>query len=430
MREAGFDRANPIIGGNFMNAVGIDVSKKKSTVTIRQPGDVVLMPPRDFRHTQSSINELIATIQGLNGETKVCMEHTGRYYEPMASWLSKAGIFVSTINPKLIKDFGDDSLRALKTDKADSKKIARYALDRWAKLRQYSPMDETRSQLKTMNRQFSFYTDQKTAMKNNLIALLDQTFPGANGFFDSPARSDGSQKWVDFVYTYWHVDCVRGKSLSAFTEHYRKWCKRKGYNFSADKAEEIYHVAGDLIAVFPKNDNTKLLIQQAVTLLNTTSQMVESLRAQMNQTASTLPEYPAVMAMNGVGPTFGPQLMAEIGDPTRFTLRGALTAFAGVDPRADQSGDHNRKSNRTSKKGSPYLRKTLFLIMDGLIQRSPTDSPVYAFMDKKRAQGKPYLVYMTAGANKFLRIYYGTVRDYLKQKGLWPDPESDEVNSV
>ena len=237
-----------------MNAVGIDVSKKKSTVTIRQAGDIVLLPPRDYRHTQSSINELIAIIKGLDGETKVCMEHTGRYYEPMASWLTNAGIFVSAVNPKLIRDFGDESLRAPKTDKADSKKIARFALDRWTKLRQYSPMDETRNQLKTMNRQFSFYTDQKTAMKNNLIALLDQTFPGANDFFDSPARSDGSQKWVDFVYTYWHVDCVRGKSLSAFTEHYRNWCKRKGYNFSAGKAEEIYRVAADLIAVFPKSE--------------------------------------------------------------------------------------------------------------------------------------------------------------------------------
>ena len=57
-----------------------------------------------------------------------------------------------------------------------------------------------------MNRQFGFYMAQKTAMKNNLIALLDQTYPGANDFFDSPARSDGSQKWVDFVHTYWHVD--------------------------------------------------------------------------------------------------------------------------------------------------------------------------------------------------------------------------------
>ena len=379
-----------------MNAVGIDVSKGKSAVTIRRPGDIVLMPPRDIPHTQSSINELIEIIRSLDGETKVCMEHTGRYYEPVATWLSDAGIFVSAVNPVLIKDFGDDSLRAPKTDKADSKRIARYTLDRWAKLKQYGNMDKTRNQLKTMNRQFGFYMSQKTAMKNNLIALLDQTYPGANGFFDSPARSDGSQKWVDFVYTYWHVDCVRSKSLDAFTQRYQNWCKRKGYNFSADKAEKIYQLSSDLIAVFPKDDSAKLLIRQAVAMLNTASETVESLRLKMDETASTLPEYPVVMAMNGVGPTLGPQLMAEIGDVTRFTHRGALTAFAGVDSGKNDSGQRIQKSVPTTKKGSPSLRKTLFQIMDGLIRRSPVDDAVYAFMDKKRTQGKPYYVYMTA----------------------------------
>ena len=395
-----------------MNAVGIDVSKGKSTVTIRRPGDVVLMPPRDIPHTKSAINELIKQIQSLDGETKACMEHTGRYYEPLAAWLSDAGIFVSAVNPVLIRDFADDSLRTPKTDNADSKKIARYTLDRWAKLKQYGSMDKTRNQLKTMNRQFSFFMAQKTAMKNNLIALLDQSYPGANDLFDSPARSDGSQKWVDFVYTYWHVDCVRGKSLSAFTEHYRKWCKHKGYNFSAEKAEKVYEASCDLIAVFPKDDNTKMLIRQAVAMLNTASETVENLRIKMDETASALPEYPVVMAMNGVGSTLGPQLMAEIGDVTRFTHREALTAFAGVDPGKNDSGKHVQKSVRTSKKGSPHLRRTLFQIMDGLIKRSPIDDPVYVFMDKKRAQGKPYYVYMTAGANKFLRIYYGRVREY------------------
>ena len=396
-----------------MNAVGIDVSKGKSTVTIRKPGDVVLLSPCDIPHTQSQINALIELIRGLDGETKVCMEHTGRYYEPIASWLSDAGIFVSAVNPSLIKNFGDDSLRSPKTDKADSKKIARYTLDRWANLKQYGGMDKTRNQLKTMNRQFGFYMEQKTAMKNNLIALLDQTYPGANDFFDSPARSDGSQKWVDFIYTYWHVDCVRSKSLEAFTQHYRNWCKRKGYNFSTLKAEAVYQLSSDLISVFPKDANTKMLIRQAVAMLNTASATVESLRLEMDKTASTLPEYPIVMAMNGVGPTLGPQLMAEIGDVTRFTHRGALTAFAGVDPGKDDSGQRVRKSVPTTKKGSPSLRKTLFQIMDGLIKRSPADDPVYAFMDKKRAQGKPYYVYMTAGANKFLRIYYGRVKEYM-----------------
>ena len=396
-----------------MNAVGIDVSKGKSTVAIYQPGGQVILNPCDFHHTQSDISSLIGIIKGLDGETKVCMEHTGRYYEPVATWLSDAGIFVSAVNPILIKGFSNDSLRSPKTDKADSKKIARYTLDRWNTLKQYGHMDETRNQLKTMNRQFGFYMDQKTAMKNNLIALLDQTYPGANTFFDSPARSDGSQKWVDFAYTYWHVDCVRGKSLETFTEHYKNWCKRKSYNFSTTKAEKIYHDSANLIAVFPKDANTKMLLHQAVDMLNLTSKTVESLRTKMDQTAASLPEYPVVMAMNGVGPTLGPQLIAEIGDVTRFVKRGSLTAFAGVDPGKNESGKYSQKSVPTSKKGSPHLRKTLFQIMDSLIKRSPIDDPVYAFMDKKRAQGKPYYVYMTAGANKFLRIYYGRVNEYL-----------------
>lgn len=400
----------------MLNAVGIDVAKRKSTVTIRRPGDEVVLPPCDIRHNQTEIIDLITYIKSLEGETKVCMEHTGRYYEPMAYWLSNAGIFVSAVNPILIRNFkDDDSFRAPKTDKADAAKIARYTLDRWTKLKQYGLMDEIRNQLKTMNRQFGFYMDQKTAMKNNLISLLDETYPGANNFFDSPAREDGHQKWVDFVYTYWHVDCVRGKSLKAFTEHYQNWCKRKGYNFSVRKVKEIYEKSSGLIAMFPKDDNTKMLVRHAVDVLNSTSATIERLRREMDKVASTLPEYPVVMAMDGVGPTLGPQLMAEIGDVTRFTKRGALTAFAGVDPGGDQSGDHERKSNRTSKKGSPHLRKTLFVIMDGILQRSPADNPVYLFMDKKRSQGKPYYVYMTAGANKFLRIYYGRVKEYLER---------------
>ena len=224
------------------------------------------------------------------------------------------------------------------------------------------------------------------------------------------------------------MDCVRGKSLAAFTEHYKSWCKRKGYNFSASKAEEVYRTASDLIAVFPKDDNTKMLVRQAVSVLNVTSETVEALRVKMDQTASQMPEYDVVLGMDGVGPTLGPQLIAEIGDVTRFEHRGALTAFAGVDPRKKESGDYERRSNPTTKKGSPHLRKTLFQIMDGLIQRSPQDNPVYAFMDKKRAEGKPYYVYMTAGANKFLRIYYGKVNAFLSPKEDG-EAEADESDS-
>ena len=396
-----------------MNAVGIDVSKGKSMVAILRPYGEVVASPFEVKHTVSNLNSLIERIKSVDGESRIVMEHTGRYYEPIVRKLSEANLFVSAVNPKLIKDFSDNSLRKVKSDKADAVKIARYTLDTWAELRQYSLMDEIRTQLKTMNRQFGFYMKHKTAMKNNLIGILDQTYPGANTYFDSPARSDGSQKWVDFVSSYWHVDCVRKMSPSAFTEHYQNWCRRKKYNFSKAKAEEIYGKAKELVPVLPKDELTRLIIKQAVEQLNTASTTVESLRTLMNETATKLPEYPIVMAMNGVGSSLGPQLMAEIGDVSRFTHKGAITAFAGVDPGVNESGTYEQKSVPTSKRGSGELRKTLFQIMDVLIKTMPQNDPVYQFIDKKRAQGKPYYVYMTAGANKFLRIYYGRVKEYL-----------------
>ena len=396
-----------------MNAVGIDVSKGKSMVAILRPYGEIISTPFELKHTSSDINALVEQIKSVEGESRIVMEHTGRYYEVLAHQLSQANLFVSAVNPKLIKDFDNDSLRKVKSDKADAVKIARYALDKWQNLKQYSVMDELRNQLKTMNRQFGFYMKHKTAMKNNLIGILDQTYPGVNTYFDSPARSDGSQKWVDFASTYWHVDCVRKMSLNAFTDHYQKWCKRNKYNFSQAKAEEIYGTAKELVPVLPKDEVTKLIIKQAAHQLNSASQTVENLRSLMNETAAKLPEYPIVMEMKGVGPSLGPQLISEIGDVTRFHSKGALTAFAGVDPGVNESGTYSQKSVPISKRGSADLRKTLFQVMDALIKTMPQDDPVYMFLDKKRAQGKPYYVYMTAGANKFLRIYYGRVKEYL-----------------
>lgn len=396
-----------------MNAVGIDVSKRKSMVAIIRPFGEVVYSPFEIKHTSNDIQSLIHLIYSIEGESRIVMEHTGHYYESLARELSAAGLFVSAVNPKLIKDFDNNSLREVKSDKADAIKLARYALDKWPDLRQYTVMDELRNQLKIMNRQFDFYMKHKTAMKNNLISILDQTYPGVNTYFESPARSDGRQKWVDFATTYWHVDCVRKMSLKAFTEHYQKWCKRKKYLFSKSKAEEIYGKAKELVPVLPKDAVTKEIIKQAAEQLNSISATVEELRAKMNETASKLPEYPVVMEMKGVGTSLGPQIMAEIGDVTRFTHKSAITAFAGVDPGVNESGDYKKKSVHTSKRGSSQLRKTLFQVMEVLVKTIPQEDPVYRFIDKKRAEGKPYYVYMTAGANKFLKIYYGRVKEYL-----------------
>lgn len=396
-----------------MNAVGIDVSSRKSTVAVLRPFGEVVQIPFDVHHSAEDLTTLAQRLKSIEGETRIVMEHTGRYYEGIAKVLHEAGLFVSTVNPLLIKEYGNNSLRKVKTDKADAMKIARYALDNWAELRDYTPMDTIRYDLKTLNRQFQLASKQKTATANNLIALQEQSFPGIRKLFDSPVRSDGTQKWVDFTHDFWHADCVRGSSQNAFTERYRKWCKRNRYQFSMEKAAEVYALAQAAVVLVQKTSVTKTLVQEAANQLTAISRSVETYRTEMNKLASQLPEYPVVMQMYGVGESLGPQLMAEIGDVRRFQRKQSLVAFADIDPAPNESGDYHSRSNKTTKRGSPYLRKTLFNIMTIHLQRAPLDEPVFQFLDKKRAEGKPYYVYMTAAGNKFLRRYYAKVMAYL-----------------
>ena len=403
-----------------MFAVGVDVSNGRSMVAVLRSKEDVAIKPFEVQHTAEGFAALSRKLNELGSDTRIVMEHTGRYYESFAMSMHHAGFFVSTVNPLAIKNYQDGiTVRKVKTDKADSLKIARFALDNWASLPHYTPMDKIRYDLKTMHRQYQLSNKTKTALKNNLVALLEQCYPGANKYFDSPPRADGSQKWVDYVDTFWHVDCVAKISQKAFTERYRVFCKRHGYNFSEQTARKLHTEARQKYAVVPKSDMCKFLVKEAVAQLNAISRTVAAYRAEMNRLASQLPEYETVMGMYGAGKSTGPQLIAEIGDIRRFASKKSLVGFAGIDPIKNDSGDKVSKSKPSSKRGSPYLRKTLYTIMDVMIRTHPQDEPVYQFLDKKRSEGKPYYVYITAGMTKFLRIYYGKVRDSLKEQGLW-----------
>lgn len=396
-----------------MNSVGIDVSKGKSMIAVMRPFGELVVPPFEIHHTNSELCELTKLLSGLSGETRVVMESTGNYHLPVAWLLNDSGFYVSVVNAMLVHDYGNNGLRRAKTDKKDAIKLANYGLDHWLTLPRYVPEEDTRLMLKNCYRQYQQYSKVRTMLKNNLISLLDTAFPGANRLFSSPPRADGSEKWVDFVAAFWHCECVCGLSEKAFISKYQKWCKKCSYNFSEDKALDIYASACGHFSVMPKTDTAKLLVEQAVSQLRTTSAALAALKLEMQSLASSLPEYPVVMRMFGVGPALGPQLMAEIGNVRRFHSKKALVAFAGIDAPPYQSGQMDIYSRSISKCGSASLRRTLFLLMGVYLQNAPVNEPVYQFMDKKRSEGKPYKVYMMASANKFLRIYYATVKAYL-----------------
>ncbi len=401
-----------------MNAVGIDVSKGKSTVAVIQPFGYVIAEPFDVLHTDTELKELVKYIKSLSGETKVVMEYTGTYYEPIANALHNAGIFVSVVNPLLINDYDTNRVRKVKTDRIDALKIASFALDKWTRLREYTPAGTARKTLKIMNRQCIKLNKILVMQKNSLIALLDCCFPNVNTLFTSPCRkSDGHEKWVDFVLKFPHADSVAKFSLSSFKAKYQSWCRKNHYNYNESKAAEIHAYARTSVSTLPMTEAANTIVSESAKALNSTIETLAKFHAEMDALASQLPEYETVMSLFGVGKVICSQLIAEIGDIRQLKSGKSLTALAGIDPPPNQSGKDDPKSRRISKRGSTALRKTLFLIMTIYLQRQPIDEPVYQFLDKKRSEGKPYKVYMIAAAHKFLRIYYARVKEAMNAQG-------------
>lgn len=230
-----------------MNCVGIDVSKGKSMIAVMRPFGEVVCSPFEVLHTSSELSALAKRLKSLDGETRVVMEATGNYHLPIAVALHEAGIYVSVVNAILVHNYG---------------------LDRWLTLPKFTPEEENRMLLKTCYRQYRQYSKIQTILKNNLISpLLDTVFPGVNHLFSSPARADESEKWVDFVETFWYFQCVCGLSQKAFEKKYQKWCQKHDYYFTESKIFDIYTTACECVDVIPADGTTHLLIKQAVSQL-------------------------------------------------------------------------------------------------------------------------------------------------------------------
>jgi transposase len=243
-----------------MVAIGIDVSKGRSTIVALGEGKRVLQKPFDIAHTKTGLAQLATFVEKFGSDTRVVMEHTGVCYLTVAETLRKAGGRVSAVNPVLIKQFGDNTLRKVSTDNIASMKIAQYTPENRDQLRDYTVCDPLRDSLKSLVRQFEFEDKTLTAHKNSLNALLERTFPGIDGYFSSPTKATGHQKLIDFVLEFRHSDCVSGLSEAKFSEKYARFCKKNRYCFNEAEAKQIHAMSRENLTAIAKNDTGKTLV--------------------------------------------------------------------------------------------------------------------------------------------------------------------------
>lgn len=395
-----------------MISVGIDVSKEKSTVCILKPYGEVISKPFEVKHTNSELNKLDEFLRRLEGEVRIVMEATGVYHLPILTFLCEKGYFVSVINPYAMKKYAkDNNIRGVKTDRLDSITIANYGIDKWFKLQKYEKNDEVYSELKFLGRQYRHYMGMHVTALVELTHILDYVMPGIKTEFNSWTESNNRDKLCDFVERFWHYDLITAMSEEEFVDEYIAWAKEKKYHQNATKATKLYELASNGIPTLPSNTtSTKMLVQEAITVLRTIDSSLYSILTRMREIAKSLPEYSTVRAMGGVGDVLALKLIAEIGDVRRLHSAKSLIAVAGIDPPPYESGQFIGSNRRISKRGSSTLRKVGYEVMRVLKSHpAPQDDAVYNYILKKEAEGKNKKAAKIAGLNKFLRIYYARV---------------------
>ena len=395
-----------------MISVGIDVSKGKSVVCAMKPGGEVLFAPLEILHTTEDLVSLATTLQNYSEEVRVVLEATGHYHWPVVSLLVENNIFVSCINSLRMSRYCAQDIRKGKSDKIDSIKIASYGIAYWSDLEPISPTGEAYEELRFLSRQYYQHTSFLIKAKINLGNLLDQTMPGIKVLLHSENRTN---KYLYVVERYWHFGNILHMGETAFTNDFCEWGKEKRFLKNKIIANRIFMLAHNGITTLPLSRSTKLVMQEAIKMVQEAEKSKDVILQRMQELACGLPEYATVLAMEGVGPILAPRLIAEIGDVRRFHSGSALIAYTGIDAPEKQSGSFRAEHRRISKRGNKYLRKTGYEIMTTITSNKPDNDAVYNFIMKKKAEGKRGKLALIAGLNKFLRIYYARVKEVYQE---------------
>lgn len=404
-----------------MICIGMDVSKEKSTVCAMEATGKLLLPPFDVPHTLPDMQALCSRLKALPGPVRIVMEATGHYHLPPCLILAEEGFFVCVENAMLIKRFGGIELHGGKTDPLDAKKIARYGLNAWERLKPYQIKEGIYAELKVLLSQYFYVMKHYTLAKINLTNGMDQTMPGVKKLLSSSSYTDFRKiKYKDFAAEYGHFETIRAMGKTQFLASYRSWCQKERYQYSQEKACKLFHLAETGIPTLPpKPDIIDAVVRMAARHITDYGEDLNHILSQMTELAKQLPEYEEVQRMSGTGKKLCPCLIAAIGDVRRFYSGKALVAYAGVDTPPYQSGQFTGTRRKISKRGDPKLRKVGYEVMLSLKSHPPTkDTAVYEFIKKKEGEGKPKKVANIAGLNKFLRIYYARVTEVYRNQEI------------
>ena len=402
--ERGYRTASPVVpdsikniykGGCFMIYVGIDVAKEKHDCCITDSDGEILAEPFTITNTKDgflSLYDRIRQAGGIQKNVKVGLEATGHYSYNILGFLINKGLPTFVINPMHTSLYRKSlSLRQTKTDRVDSRTIARMLMS-GVDFQSYSAASYHNEELKSFTRYRFDKVQERAKLKTSIARLVVILFPELERLVPKLHMNTVYDLLLEFPGASYvaaaHLTRLTNLVQTSSRGHYNK-----------DKAIEIRNAARNSIGSVMSAKSLELqhtirMIREMDAEIADVEKHIERIMDEIDSPIITIP---------GINYRMGAMILAEIGDFSRFENPDKILAYAGMSPTIYQSGNFESTHARMEKRGSKYLRYALFNATKYVCQWDPTFKE---YLAKKRAEGKHYNVAVSHAAKKLMRVIW------------------------
>ncbi len=374
---------------------GIDIAKHKHEASVIDANGSLLLDSISFPNTREGCKKLITLFIKLDvpkDAVVIGMEATGHYWLSVYSFFVELGYDVRVINPIQSDAFRKMYIRQTKNDSKDSFVIAQ--IMRFGQFSATQLSEENVMALRQLSRYRLSLVSECGDCKRKVIALLDQVFPEYDKLF-SDTFGSASKELLLQCQTPEDMLSISTRKLTTLLT------RASNGHFNVQKAQQLKTAAKESFGVTFAKDafsfQIRQLIEQIIFLEKQIEALEKKLGALLQQTNTVITTIP------GIGEALGAAIVGEIGDINRFDAPNKLVAFAGLDVTVKQSGEFNGTKNRMSKRGSPYLRRAIWLAASRAAFCDPILSEYYQSL---RARGKHHSTAIGAVCRKMCNIIF------------------------
>ena len=362
--------------------------------------------PAKVAHTKSGMAPAAEIAETLRKETgrspAVVLESTGVYSEPVVRWAESIGLEALLISPLESAKVRKSKLRPTKTDALDCAVIAEVAYTRNA--RRHTARSSLYSRLYSLSRRRSAIVDRLVASKNQYRRNLDAVWPSFDEFCDPFA---GYAMFA--VAKYKHPANLAKASEEKAIRAIDKARLKTGPTSKKAIVARLIAYARDALSGCSPNDGEVDALMSAMSDVKRDMEALDEATEKLIALAKELPHFALIASIDGIGDALAALLCAEIGEPSRFSCRNGLVAYAGLDPTILQSGRNDGLHYSITRKGNAFLRKYLYLAVENMAIHKASNA-ITEFYSKKKSSGLCHKAAATAACRKLLVCIWGMLR--------------------